>query len=111
MSNRFLTLFALLSLLLVAACGEKEASVEESLKKASDSVGELKSAVADFSPEKLELLASISAKLESAPAEAKKMLEEHDWSTEEFQKMVDQVQNNEAAKKIFDAAKKMSSEH
>lgn len=118
MTYRILLLIASIGLLLVAACDKKDASLDETLSKAkeavtqaSDAADGVKSAVANLSQDKIEDLAKIAAKLETAPAEAKKMLEEHDWSMDEFEKMVEQVKANEATKKIFDAAKKLASEH
>lgn len=118
MTTRFKLFLSSVCLLTVVACGNQEASVEEGLATAKDAAGEvttkageLSSAVANLSQDKVEEIAKIAAKLESAPAEAMKMLEEHGWTKDEFEKMVSQIQENEASKKIFEAAKKAAGQH
>jgi HAMP domain-containing protein len=60
--------------------------------------------------DKIETLGRIAARFESAPAEAEKMLEEHGWSEEEFQKMVKSIRSDDELNKLFEEAKKKASQ-
>lgn len=103
------TLILTLTVLTLAACGEKEPSVEEALTKASDAVGELSDSIFNLSEQKIKDLAEVSAQLESAPAKGQALLEEHGWTREEFDRLVDQVRGNESARRIFETAKRAAS--
>ena len=113
----FGTRAALLAVLVLAGtlfvgCEQKDASLQETLEQAQTKAGELTETAGEFaavvgnlSEEKIEKIAEIASKLESAPAEARKLLDRQDWSMEEFETMVDAIEKNETAKKVFDAAK------
>ena len=114
MTARTFMLVAFLLALGTSACqqeGNQSDAIDDVKDAASnlaESAEDLASAVGDLSKEKVEELAKIAAKFENAPEEAQKMLEEHGWSKEEFDKMVSAVKSNDELNKIFEAAKEMA---
>ncbi len=64
----------------------------------------------DLSTDKIQALGTISAKFESAPTEAQKMLEQHGWSKKEFDKMVEAVRTDDELNKVFEAGRKLASQ-
>ena len=63
-----------------------------------------------LSPDTIEILGTIAAKFEYAPAEAEKMLEERGWSKEVFDGMLEDIRSNDELNKVFQAAKKRASQ-
>lgn len=107
---------ALLALFAINGCDKQEESLQDSLNQAKDKAGELRasaedlaSSVGDLGQEKIEKIAQIAAKLENAPAEAMKLIEENGWTREEFDTMVKGIRENETTRAIFDKAKELAS--
>jgi hypothetical protein len=60
--------------------------------------------------QKIQDLARIAAKFETAPPEAEQLLRERGWSRADFDRMVEAIRGDEAQNRMFEEAKKLAAQ-